>query len=109
MSALLFVAQRVSAVLLAAAAAIHLATILYVVRAGLTAGDVLGRTHGNAWLFAFYALFVIAVTIHAPIGLRNVVREWTRWHGMTLDVATLAFAALLLGLGLRAVVAVFVA
>jgi len=109
MSALLFVAQRLSAVLLAAAGALHLATILYVERSGLTAGDVLARTHGNAWLFAFYALFVIAVAIHAPIGLRTVLREWTSWRGIALDVAMVAVAALLLALGLRAVVAVFVA
>jgi succinate dehydrogenase subunit C len=109
MSALLFLAQRASAAVLAVAVAAHLVTILYAVRSGLTAGDVLGRTHGNGWLLGFYALFVIAVTLHAPIGLRNVLREWTRWRGRTLDAAMAAFAVLLLALGLRAIVAVFVA
>jgi succinate dehydrogenase subunit C len=109
MSALMFIAQRASAAVLAVAVAGHLVTILYAVRGGLTAGDVLARTRGNGWLLGFYALFVIAVTLHAPIGLRNVLREWTRWHGRTLDAAMAAFAVLLLALGLRAVVAVFVA
>ena len=53
--------------------------------------------------------FVVAVAIHAPIGLRNVMREWTRWRGPMLDIALALFALLLLGLGARAVFAVFTA
>ena len=108
MSALLFLAQRATAVVLAFAVAVHLGTILYAVRGGLTAADILARTHGNLWFLIFYGLFVVAVAIHAPIGLRNVMREWTRWRGRTLDIALALFALLLLGLGLRAVIAVFV-
>jgi len=107
-SALLFLAQRATAVVLAFAVAVHLGTILYAVRGGLTAADILARTHGNLWFLIFYGLFVVAVAIHAPIGLRNVMREWTRWRGRTLDIALALFALLLLGLGLRAVIAVFV-
>jgi fumarate reductase subunit C len=107
MSATLFLLQRASAFVLAAAVAVHLVTILYAVRGGLTAGEILARTHGNAAFFAFYALFVIAVAVHAPIGLRNVLREWTRWRGRSLDLMLAAFALLLLVLGLRAVFAVY--
>ena len=109
MTAILFLAQRISAAVLAIAVAVHLATILYAVRGGLTAGEILGRTQGNAPFFFFYALFVVAVAIHAPIGLRNVCREWTSWRGRSLDFVLALFAALLLILGLRAVVAVYVA
>src|SRR5262245_3763768 len=109
MSAALFVAQRLSALVLALAVAVHLGTILYAVRGGLTAGDILGRTHGNVWFLGFYAAFVVAVTIHAPIGLRNVLREWTCWRGAPLDLAGIAVAMVLLALGLRAVFAVFTA
>jgi fumarate reductase subunit C len=109
MTALVFLAQRVSAAVLALAVAVHLATILYAVRGGLTAGEVLGRTHDNLGFFAFYAVFVAAVAVHAPIGLRNVVREWTPWRGPTLDAALAAFALALLVLGLRAVFAVYAA
>jgi fumarate reductase subunit C len=108
-SAVLFLAQRLSAFVLAAAVAVHLGTIVYAVRGGLTAGEILGRTHGNIAFLVFYATFVIAVAIHAPIGLRNVLREWTRWRGATLDVALSLFSILLLVLGLRAVIAVFIA
>ena len=109
MSSVLFLAQRASAVVLAFAVAIHLATIIYAIRGGLTAAEVLGRTRGNGWFLAFYALFVVAVAIHAPIGLRNILREWTPCRGITADLTACAFAALLLLLGLRAVVAVYVA
>jgi fumarate reductase subunit C len=108
-SALLFTAQRLTAFVLALAVAIHLATILYAVHGGLTAGDILARTHGNIAFLLFYGLFVIAVAIHAPIGLRNVLREWTPWRGRSLDLALALFAVLLLALGMRAVVAVFTA
>ena len=109
MSALLFLAQRATAFVLAFAVAIHLGTILYAVRDGLTAADILARTHGNLWFLMFYGLFVVAVAIHAPIGLRNVMREWTRWRGPMLDIALALLALLLLGLGARAVFAVFTA
>jgi len=106
-TAIMFVAQRLSAVVLAFAVTAHLATILYAVRGGLTAAEVLGRTRHNGWFLAFYILFVLAVAVHAPIGLRNVLREWTIWRGRSLDVALAGFALLLLYLGLRAALAVY--
>ena len=107
MTAILFLAQRASAVVLALAVTTHLATILYAVRGGLTAAEILGRTHGNVGFLGFYGVFVLAVAVHAPIGLRNVLREWTSWRGRSLDVAVTLFALLLLALGFRAVFAVF--
>ncbi len=107
MTAVLFLAQRASAAVLAFAVTIHLATIIYAVRGGLTAAEVLGRTRHNGWFLALYAVFVLAVAIHAPIGLRNVAREWTAWRGRSLDVVLAAFAMLLLLLGLTAVLALY--
>jgi fumarate reductase subunit C len=109
MTSVLFVVQRVSAMVLGLAVAVHLATILYAIRGGLTAGEILARTHHNLGFALFYALFVVAVAMHAPIGLRNVVREWTPWRGRTLDAALALFSVALLVLGLRAVIAVYVA
>lgn len=107
MSPRLFAAQRITAFILALAVAVHLGTILYAIRGGLNAGEILARTRGNIPFLAFYILFVVAVAIHAPIGLRNVVREWTPWRGRTLDATLLLFALLLFALGLRAVYAVY--
>ena len=101
MTAILFFAQRASAAVLAFFVSVHLATILYAVRGGLTAGEVLARTRGNDWFLGFYVLFVLAVSVHAPIGLRNVLREWTPLAGPLAHVALALFALLLLLLGFR--------
>jgi fumarate reductase subunit C len=108
-TARLFLLQRASAAVLALAVLVHLATIIVAVRGGLTAGEILGRTSGNlAWL-AFYTLFVIAAAIHAPIGLRAILREWAGWRGRSCDIAMILFAIALLVLGLRAAWAVYAA
>jgi len=105
--AVLWIAQRVSAAVLAVCVAVHLATIIYAVQGGLTAAEILGRTRGShAWL-AFYSLFVIAVSVHAPIGLRAIFLEWLRWRGASRDVVLAFFAAVLAWMGMRAVFAVF--
>jgi fumarate reductase subunit C len=104
---LLWVAQRASAAVLALCVVVHLVTIIYAVRGGLSAAEILGRTRGNvAWL-AFYTLFVLAVAIHAPIGLRSVLTEWLQWRDKSRDVALLLFSLLLLVMGMRAVLGVF--
>ena len=107
MTATLFIAQRATAAILVFAVSVHLATIIYAVRGGLDAADVLARTKGNGWFLALYLVFVIAVAIHAPIGLRTIFREWTPWRGRSLDLALAAFSLLLICLGLRAVFALY--
>jgi succinate dehydrogenase subunit C len=104
---LLWVAQRASAAVLAACVLVHLATIIYAVRGGLSAAEILGRTRGNAAWFAFYSIFVLGVAVHAPIGLRSVFIEWLGWRGKSRDVALLLFSFLLLVMGMRAVLALF--
>jgi fumarate reductase subunit C len=109
LSAALFIAQRATAAVLAFAVAAHLATIIYAVRGGLTAADVLGRTRHNGWFLALYVVFVVAVALHAPIGLRTVMREWSRWRGRSLDLALAGFGLLLIAMGLSAALALYVA
>jgi fumarate reductase subunit C len=102
----LYLLQRLSAMLLAPLVMAHLALIVAAVRGGLSAAEILSRTEGSLVWALFYGLFVLAVVVHAPIGLRSVLREWTSWRGRSLDWAMAAFAALLFVLGLRAVSAV---
>jgi fumarate reductase subunit C len=103
----LWILQRASAAVLAVCVLVHLATMIYAVRGGLSAAEILARTQGNhAWL-AFYTLFVLAVTVHAPIGLRTVLSEWAGWRGRSRDVFLFFLAALLAVLGMRAVIGVF--
>ena len=107
MSAIMYVAQRATAFVLAFAVTVHLITIIYAVRGGLTAGDILARTHGNGGFLAFYLVFVVAAAIHAPIGLRSVLREWAHWRGRSLDVVLAIFSGSLIFLGVRAALAVY--
>jgi succinate dehydrogenase subunit C len=105
---LLWGAQRISAAALALCVLVHLVTIIYAARNGLSATEILGRTRGNFAWAGFYAFFVTAVAVHAPIGLRSVFSEALGWRGRSLDVAVFAIGVLLALWGLRAVWAVFV-
>jgi fumarate reductase subunit C len=103
----LWLAQRLSAVVLAACVAVHLATIVYAVRGGLSAGEILARTRGNAAWLAFYVVFVSAVAIHASIGLRSIVAETLRRRTRRLDAFAAAFALIVLAAGFRAVIGLY--
>lgn len=103
----LWLAQRFSAMVLALAVLVHLITIIYATRNGLTAQEIITRLDGHVGWLLFYSVFVLAVAIHAAIGLRVVVREWTAWRGRSLDYAMVVFALLLLVLGWRAAVGLF--
>lgn len=102
----LWLAQRASAALLALCVGVHLATMIVAVRGGLTAAEILARTHGSAAWGAFYGVFVVAVAIHAPIGLRTIAAELRGAHHRAIDVGALVLALALLALGGRAVLAV---
>jgi len=103
----LWVAQRASAAVLALCVTVHLATMIYAIRGGLSAAEILSRTKGNAGWLAFYSVFVLAVALHAPIGLRSVLLEWFGWRGAARDIVLLGLAMVLAGLGMRAVFGVF--
>ncbi len=102
----LFLAQRLTAMLLAPLVLAHLWLVLVAVRGGLTAAEILGRTQGSAGWALFYGAFVLAVAVHAPIGVRNVLREWSRLPRSRVDLIALVFGLVLLALGARAVWAV---
>ena len=117
--------QRISAMVLVVCVVVHLCGLVYAVRGGLTATEILGRTHptvydmvvavasGLAGAFALAdrrvspALPGVAIaTAIVPVGLANIAREW--W-GLGEDAGLWlgrAFAVLLLVLGLRSVYAV---
>ena len=104
---MLWVAQRVTAVVLAFCVLVHLATIIYAVRGGLTAAEILGRTRGSLAWAAFYVIFVLAVAVHGAIGLRAVAAEWLGFRGKAAELVMTVLAFVLASMGLRAVVAVF--
>ncbi len=98
-----FVLQRASAAVLAVCVVVHLASIVYAVRSGLSAEAIVSRMHANPAWPAFYAIFVVAVAIHAPLGLRTIADEWLRLRGFVVDAVLALFALALLGGGLYAV------
>jgi fumarate reductase subunit C len=99
--------QRVSAMVLALCVLGHLAVMIYAVRGGLSGAEILGRTQGH-WGFAlFYGVFVLACAVHVPLGLATIAREWGGLGERSALWLARAFGALLLVLGLRAVLAVF--
>jgi fumarate reductase subunit C len=103
----LWLAQRLTAALLAICVLVHLVTIVLAVRGGLSAAEILARTRGSgAWL-SFYGLFVLAVAIHAPIGLRTILAESLGWRTRSLDLAMALFALVVLGAGWRTVVGLY--
>ena len=105
----LYLAQRLSAAVMLPLILVHLGTILYAVDAGLTAAEILARTRGSIFWGVFYGLFVAAAAVHAAIGLRGVLGEWTQLQGRSLDAAALVFGLIVAGLGARAVYAVVLA
>ncbi|HEX6138179.1 MAG TPA: succinate dehydrogenase [Casimicrobiaceae bacterium] len=98
-----FVLQRASAAVLAVCVVVHLATIILAVRHGLTSEAIVARMHASLVWPLFYAIFVVAVTIHAPLGLRTIADEWLGWRGRATDAVLTVFALVLLGGGLHAV------
>lgn len=104
--AMLWIGQRATAVVLAVCVLVHLVTIVYAVRGGLSAADILGRTRGSLAWGTFYSVFVIAAAIHGAIGLRTVAAEWLGFRGGAAEVAMTVVGLALVMLGLRGVVAV---
>jgi fumarate reductase subunit C len=103
----LWIAQRASAAVLGVCVVVHLAVVMYAVQGGLSAAEILGRTRGNVAWFAFYSFFVLAVTVHTPIGLRAILIEWLGWRGPSRTWFLVIVTALLASMGMRAVLAVF--
>ena len=103
----LWYAQRLSAMVLALCVVVHLGVIVYAARGGLTAPELLGRTRGNLAFALYYGVFVLACAVHVPIGLKAIAREWVGWRERGANAGGLFFCILGLGLGLRAVDAVY--
>ena len=98
--------QRASAAVMAPMVIVHLAVMVYATRKGLTAADILARTRGSYVWFAFYSAFAVTAAVHAEIGLRTILLEWTRWPERGVQAACVALALAIATLGSRAAYAV---
>jgi fumarate reductase subunit C len=106
MNVRLYVWQRGTAALLAPLVVIHIAVIFYATRQGFSAADILSRTHGSVVWAAFYGVFVAAAAVHASIGVRNILHEWSPFGERRAGLFAIGFGLLLALLGFRAVAAV---
>ena len=106
MSLRLYIWQRLTAAVMAPLVLMHVAVIFYASRKGLSAADILGRTRGSVMWASFYATFVAAAAIHAAIGVRNVLLEWSPLGERAAGIFSTALGLILLALGFRAVAAV---
>jgi fumarate reductase subunit C len=102
----LYLWQRATAALMVPLVLLHIAVIFYATRKGMTAADILSRTHGSIVWASYYGLFVAAASIHASIGVRNVLTEWSPLTDRRAGLLSLLFGLLLAALGARAVFAV---
>jgi fumarate reductase subunit C len=106
MNVRLYLWQRGTAALMVPLLIVHLAVIFYATRRGLSASDILARTRGSVAWAAFYGVFVAAAAVHASIGLRNILAEWTPFGTRNSGFAAIAFGIVVAALGVRAVIAV---
>lgn len=95
--------QRLSAMAMAIFVAVHLGVMIWAMQGGLTAAEILGRTQGSVAWMLFYGVFVLLAAVHAGIGLRNILVEWTPLAPRPAGWAGNAAAAVLLAMGWRAV------
>ena len=102
----LYMAQRLSAMVMAPLVLGHLAVMIYAIQGGLSTAEILGRTQGSAVWFLFYGSFVVAASVHAAIGLRVILHELTGLKGAGLELFTWGAGIVLLFMGARAVSAV---
>lgn len=102
----LYMLQRVTALIMAPLVVGHLALMVYAIRGGLSTGAILSRTQGSLPWALFYGTFVVAVSVHAAIGVRVIAAETLKLRGLLLNALSLALCAFLLYAGLRAVLAV---
>ena len=99
--------QRISAMVLALCVVVHVAGMIYAVRGGLSAAEILGRTRGNLAFAAFYTTFVLACVVHVPIGLAKIFEEWLSMNRFLAITTSKLFTITILFLGLRAVYGVY--
>ena len=109
MNVRLYIWQRGTAALMAPLVLIHIGVIFYATRQQMTAADILSRTHGSVVWATYYVLFVAAVSIHASIGLRNVLAEWTPLGERYAGRLAIIFGVVLAVLGVHAIFALVVA
>lgn len=99
--------QRLSAAVLGICVIVHLALIIIAVQGGLSASEIIGRVSGNIAWFLFYSVFVIAVAVHAPIGVRTILKEMTSLKPSQTHLVMAVLCLVILTMGFRAIIGLY--
>ena len=102
----LYLLQRITAMIMAPLVLLHLGVMILAIQGGLDSAEILSRTQGSLFWGGVYGLFVLAVSIHAAIGVRVVLFEWLRIRDPRLNILSLLLFIVLFLMGVRAVYAV---
>lgn len=102
----LYMAQRISAMIMAPLVFLHIGMMIYAIQGGLSSEEILGRTQGSIFWMLNYGIFVAAASLHAAIGLRVIVHETTGLRGIALSALTWSGFGIFFYMGARAVTAV---
>ena len=102
----LYLLQRITAMIMAPLVLLHLGVMIVAIQGGLDSAEILSRTRGSLFWGGTYGLFVLAVSVHAAIGIRVVLFEWLSIKDLKLSLVSWLVFALLLMMGARAVYAV---
>lgn len=103
----LWVWQRLSAAVLGLCVVVHLGMIIYAVQDGLSAAEIITRVSGNILWFVFYAVFIVAVAVHAPIGVRTILNEMTGLSARATHLVMAVLCLVILVMGFRAVIGLY--
>ncbi len=102
----LYLLQRITAMIMAPLVMLHLGVMIVAIQGGLDSAEILSRTRGSLFWGGTYGLFVLAVSVHAAIGIRVVLFEWLSIKGTKLTLVSWLVFAVLLMMGARAVYAI---
>ena len=102
----LYLLQRITAMIMAPLVLLHLGVMIVAIQGGLDSAEILSRTRGSLFWGGTYGLFVLAVSVHAAIGIRVVLFEWLSIKDLKLTLVSWLVFTLLLMMGARAVYAV---
>lgn len=102
----LYLLQRITAMIMAPLVLLHLGVMILAIQGGLDSAEILSRTQGSLFWGGAYGLFVLAVSIHAAIGVRVVLFEWLRIRDTRLNILSWLLFIVLFLMGARAVYAV---
>lgn len=105
-SAKIYLAQRLSALVMIPLVCGHLALMIYAIQGGLSVEEILSRTQSSIGWFIFYSSFVIAVSIHAALGISVIAVEWGKMSPKWSYHLGLVVCFGLLAMGLHAIWAV---